>query len=693
MSVRFISPAAKLIDLVSQQNLIYEGYLPRRPGRRTVQKTRGCGAARFVDSMVTSTSLFSLSARVYPTVLQSKRSKDSHQRALKRVRPSPRLVVGSRDVEVPTCSVRSFLRGRTFVLTGSTGFLAKVFLEKLLWEQDDVRKVFLIITPRRGCCAEMRLRNEIVNTPLFDRLRQKHGARFQSFIERRLVAVDGDLGVEGLGLSRDAESAIIDEAEVFVNSAATTSFNERFDTAVNTNTLGPRRLLRLSSKCPNLMLMCHVSTAFVNGFRRGPVEERAFTIGDRISGEFDPSKCGAGLDPYAEVALALSAGSDGPKVARESFFQSATGIEDDSIEDKCRIIVELAGKRHDFSRRHDSTHKHASSVSRVGSEKHEYLVRLGLERARMHGWQDSYVFTKAMGEQLLTAEREDVPLVIVRPSIIEGALHEPFPGWIEGVRMADPLILAYGKGLIRGFVGDQAGVLDLIPVDTVVNVMLAAMPGNAHSKRCTRRSEHLDSKTLRRFKRNCIGNNLRRQFHCKFSPEFYRSGDDVTVYHVATSTLNPLKLSEFMEIIARHFTSTPLTDRRSGKVIVADECIKVFTSRLAFECDTWFRQGGVRFSSTWIREKLKPDSVSPAMKRRNAFARRTLEQLRSMGKIYMPYTTYKARFRSENIENLRSSVCDFEQEKFPLELETLDWEEYLRTAHIPGLLQHALKKL
>ena len=105
----------------------------------------------------------------------------------------------------PTGSVRSFLRGRTFVLAGSTGFLAKVFLEKMLWEQPDVRKIFLIITPRGGRCAETRLRNEIIDTPLFSRLREKHGTGFESFIESRLVAVDGDIGIEGLGLSQEDE--------------------------------------------------------------------------------------------------------------------------------------------------------------------------------------------------------------------------------------------------------------------------------------------------------------------------------------------------------------------------------------------------------------------------------------------------------------------------------------------------------
>ena len=51
-----------------------------------------------------------------------------------------------------------------------------------------------------------------------------------------------------------------------------------------------------------------------------------------------------------------------------------------------------------------------------------------------------------MGEQLLMAERGDLPLVIIRPSIVEGALREPFPGWIEGSRMADHSYLLTGKG-------------------------------------------------------------------------------------------------------------------------------------------------------------------------------------------------------------------------------------------------------
>ena len=44
-----------------------------------------------------------------------------------------------------------------------------------------------------------------------------------------------------------------------------------------------------------------------------------------------------------------------------------------------------------------------------------------------------------------------LPTSIVRPSIIESALQSPHPGWIEGFKMAEPLILAYGRGELPEF--------------------------------------------------------------------------------------------------------------------------------------------------------------------------------------------------------------------------------------------------
>ena len=38
------------------------------------------------------------------------------------------------------------------------------------------------------------------------------------------------------------------------------------------------------------------------------------------------------------------------------------------------------------------------------------------------------MFTKAMGEMMIDKLREDVPVVIIRPSVIESTFIGPFPG-------------------------------------------------------------------------------------------------------------------------------------------------------------------------------------------------------------------------------------------------------------------------
>src|SRR5262249_21852980 len=104
------------------------------------------------------------------------------------------------------------------------------------------------------------------------------------------------------------------------------------------------------------------------------------------------------------------------------------------------------------------------------------LVQFGLQSARDRGWHDTYTFTKALGEQMLLKHHGGVPTVILRPSIIESSFAEPEPGWIDGFRMADPLILGYGKGFLRDFPGNPNIITDLIPCDHVVNAILAAAP-------------------------------------------------------------------------------------------------------------------------------------------------------------------------------------------------------------------------
>src|SRR5207245_6671761 len=146
------------------------------------------------------------------------------------------------------------------------------------------------------------------------------------------------------------------------------------------------------------------------------------------------------------------------------------------------------------------------------------LVERGRAHANAMGFSDIYSFTKAMAEHAVVELHGDIPLSIVRPSIIESALDEPFPGWLEGFRMAEPLILAFGRGILRDFSGLPDSLLDIIPADFVVNTVLAVAA-----------SPPPDSKPR--------------------------------VYHAASGSRNPLRFRRMTEEATRFFTEHPLRDR------------------------------------------------------------------------------------------------------------------------------------
>ncbi|KAL7201778.1 hypothetical protein ACSBR1_033475 [Camellia fascicularis] len=287
----------------------------------------------------------------------------------------------------------------------------------------------------------------IINTELFKRLQQTYGESYQDFMLSKLVPVVGNVCKDNLALE-DVADAIKNEVDVIINSAANTNFDERllpfisliihistltklYDVALDINTKGPSNLMSFAKKCKKIKLFLHVSTVvnivfqnfrhivmlFHNGERQGQIMEKPMCIGDSIAEESSTSA----VDVENEMKLVLN---------------SKKCLEDKAVTPK--------------------------------------MKELGMERAKKYGWQNTYVFTKAMGEMLIDDTRGDIPLVIIRPSVIGSTDKEPFPGWIEGNRMADPLIRLYGKGQLSGFPGDPNGVLDAVPADFVVNAILAA---------------------------------------------------------------------------------------------------------------------------------------------------------------------------------------------------------------------------
>uniref|UniRef100_A0A0D3BXG8 Fatty acyl-CoA reductase n=1 Tax=Brassica oleracea var. oleracea TaxID=109376 RepID=A0A0D3BXG8_BRAOL len=376
-----------------------------------------------------------------------------------------------------------FLRGKSYFVTGATGFLGKVLVEKLLRESPEIGKIFILMKSKDQESAIKRLYDElfsrfciaqIISSDLFKLLKQMHGSSYEAFMKSKLIPVTGDIGEENLGMDSETADQISEEIDVIINTAGRTTFDDRthgsrYDAALSVNSLGPDRLLSFGEECKKLKLLLHVSTAFVTGKREGTVLETPLYIGKNITSEL-------------------------------------------KIENEVKLASEAARKFH-------------------GSEKSKKLKELGFERAQSYGWEKAYTFTKAMGESLLHSNRGDLPVVIIRPSVIESPYKEPFPGWLQGIRMTAPLILGNGKDQIPDLFGDYQSSCDVIPVDMVANAIIAVMAKHG----------------------------------CGNVPE-------VKVYNVtSTSHAHPLRMGEIMDFSYQHLCDSPLTETTTKETRKSDE--------------------------------------------------------------------------------------------------------------------------
>ncbi|XBI05561.1 hypothetical protein VPH35_133717 [Triticum aestivum] len=478
-------------------------------------------------------------------------------------------------------------RDRSILITGSTGFLGKMLVEKILRVQPDVRKLYLLVRAPDAASAEHRVLTEVVATKLFDVLRTKHGADFNSFIKNKIYPLPGDITKETCALRNSMVEQISKEIHVIVSVAATTSFYERYDVALASNTLGVAHVCDLAKKCANLKMFLHVSTAFVAGAQEGLLVEKPFDVGKALKKDYD-------LDIQSEKKLV------------------------ESVKSKLRIQF---------------------SNDKIEKRK---MKKLGLKRARHFGWPNVYSLTKAMGEMLLGSLGQDLPAVIVRPSIISSTFQEPMPGWTEGTRTMDMLYVAYNDQKLSCFIADRNVIVDVIPGDMVINALMVAM------------AIHWDT-------------------HGKQA-----------IYHVTIGHRNPLLFSTFLESGYEYFRSNPRVTK-DGR-IVKDRRVKVFKKYTFFRLYMILRYN-------LALETLHVMSVfGHSVSQHYDKLKRGYNFLILVAKLYAPYAFFKGCFDDTNMRNLWA-ITSTDQLKdgstFDCDPACIDWGSYLINTHIPAALTYA----
>uniref|UniRef100_A0ACD5XZ98 Uncharacterized protein n=2 Tax=Avena sativa TaxID=4498 RepID=A0ACD5XZ98_AVESA len=508
--------------------------------------------------------------------------------------------------------ITEYFRNKSVLITGSTGFLGKILVEKILRVQPDVGKIYLPVRAADAAAAKRRVETEVVGKELFGLLREKHGDGFDAFIEEKIIPLAGDVMREGFGVNKDTlrELRVAEELNVIVNGAATTNFYERYDVALDVNVAGVRHMCEFAKRCPNLEVLLHVSTAYVAGERQGLIQERPFRAGETL-------KEGTHLDIDTELKLAKD------------------------LKKQLDADGDLSPK-----------------------EERKAMKELGLTRARHFGWPNTYVFTKSMGEMMLgrmLGGVGDVPVVIVRPSIITSVQSDPLPGWIEGTRTIDAILIGYAKQNLPCFLADLDLVMDVMPGDMVVNAMMAATVAHA-----TTYSEQKKSQQ---------------------QPPPPKQADPPSVYHVSSSLRHPAPYAVLYRTGIRYFEENPRTGPdgravRTRKVrflssIASFHLFMVLKYRLPLEL--------LHLLSLLCCGLFGLAALYHDLARKYRFVMQLVD-------LYGPFSLFKGCFDDVNLNRLRIAMASAGGPGlFNFDPKTIDWDEYFHKVHIPGVMKYVLK--
>ncbi|KAF3439409.1 hypothetical protein FNV43_RR17687 [Rhamnella rubrinervis] len=501
-------------------------------------------------------------------------------------------------------SILKFVENRTILVTGATGFLAKIFVEKILRVQPNVKKLYLLLRAPDTKSAAQRFQNEVIGKDLFRLVKEKWGSNLNSFVSEKLTVVPGDISQGDLGLKDfTLREEMWNQIDCIVNLAATTNFDERYDVALGINTMGAKHVLSFAKQCPKLKVLVHVSTAYVCGEKGGLILESPYHMGDTLNG--------------------------------------ATGLD---IDGEMRLVDEKLKQLRAFD----------SSDAAITMAMKDF----GHIRAKTYGWPNTYVFTKAMGEMLIGHLKDNVNVVVVRPTIVTSTYKEPFPGWVEGVRTIDSLAVGYGKGKLPCFLGDLKAVVDAIPADLVVNAIIVAMA--AHGK----------------------------QYYNYNNIDVVKNGENnkISIYQVGSSVRNPLRYGDLQDYGFRYFTKKPWIDK-DGKPVKVGK-VTVLSSMASFRRYMAFRYllflKGLELVNTAFCQYFQGLYVD--LNRKINFVMRLVD-------LYRPYLFFKGVFDDMNTEKLRMAMREsgMETEMFYFDPKCIEWEDYFLNVHIPGVVKYVFK--
>ena len=534
-------------------------------------------------------------------------------------RPVPRrshaMVLYSGKEPIGGFSVRQSLAGRRILLIGVTGFIAKVWLVHLLTKLPEIGKIYLVIRSQGRNTALGRFEKIVQESPLFDPLHERYGDGLAAFLREKIEVVEGDVSQPGLGIGPELQDELRRGLDLIVNSAGLTDFNPDLRDALATNVDSLAHLMDFQRLCDHAAMM-HLSTCYVVGARDGRVPEE-------LVADYTPS----GLPDFN----AMEEWQSLHDFVRRTELRSKSATVADEL--RRHVLSKSENKNGDSKPPTGAAMENQIRKQRIRWLRN-HLTKAGTRRARELGWPNTYTLTKSLGESLVARLGCDLPIAIVRPSIVESSVDEPFRGWNEGINTSAPLSYLLGT-YFRQLPTNERKCLDVIPVDLVchgMTLIAAAL-------------------VLRRHDR---------------------------MYQLATSASNPCDMRRSIELTClahrKYYRSQgglkPWLRSRFDTIPVSKERYQNFSAP---------RQKAL------IRAIQKTTEPLPFLKAPFTRQERNLDRVEKIIELYEPFILHNDHvFEAENVERLSWALPPQERRDFGYDPRAVDWWEYWINIHIPA---------
>jgi long-chain acyl-CoA synthetase len=556
--------------------------------------------------------------------------------------------------------VSETLHGKRILFIGGTGFVGKVAMSMLLCRYPGLGRLYALVRPGSGYTAETRFFSKIARSRPFDPVWAAFGDATADYLREKVVPLGGDVSRPNVGLSDADVARLVADGplDIIINCAGLVSFNPSLESALRINVYGVRYVTELARATSAKVV--HVSTCYVAGQREGEVWEDEPLIGyfPRRPGHQRSADAGSALragdfDPEAEIA-------DCERLIEQTRQRAEDRAHLAMFRDRGAERLREEGRDPD-DEKHLKTAVHRERKTWTA----ERLTELGMERAQNWGFTNTYTYTKSIGDQLCAlaalpaSERKDgkkpVQITIVRPAIVESALHYPFPGWNEGFNTTAPMIFMVLKGHVQVPAHPDV-ILDVIPVDMVAAAVIAAT-----AARLVDRSE--------------------------------------MVYHLGSSDSSPFRMARSVELTGlykRHYYRKKLSegpgDTLMNRVRSRIESVPVSKSRYQ-KFSLPLLRGVAEGASRFIGDSLEQLWGVPRLTALGERARQKLDDVAQLSRqgegvfdLFLPFTYDNAPiFRCDHTRRLFASLSPHDRTLLRWTPEQINWREYFLGVHLPGL--------